>query len=423
MGKDRFEAKWLKLDNAALVYPSASSAKWNNVFRVSAYLKQDVNAQILQQALNIVIERFPNLDVTLRRGLFWYYFQSMTEFPKVEEEKEYPCQKMELNKKRHLFRVLYFKNKVSFETFHSLTDGNGAINFLNALLACYFNLCGQEIDNRQLVVNYKDRPAPEELEDSFRRFADDSGKAKRQTRVCYQVVGTPEPNGVLNAITLVLSASKLNQIAKEHNATITQLLVAVYAKSIIKNQLNSYAKKRPVTINVPINLRKFFPSQTFRNFSSWIDVAFENEQKTDNIDKLIETCKTQMQSITKENLIKNINANIGSEKNIFVRMMPLFVKNLALHLSYRLFGEKTYTTVLTNLGKISAPEQFLNLVDRYECMLCKSMINTINIGVATFDDKISISFTSCIKEHSIERDFCRILKKMGVDITIFSNIK
>lgn len=423
MEKDRFEPKWSKLDNAALVYPSASSAKWNNVFRVSAYLKQNVDPQKLQQALNIVIERFPNFDVTLRRGFFWYYFQSVTEFPKVAEEKTYPCQKMELNKKKHLFRVLYFKNKISFETFHSLTDGSGAVCFLNALLACYFDLCGQKISSKQLAVDYSDKPSPEEMEDSFKRFADFSGKAKRQTKRCFQIAGTPEQNGVLNVITLVASASKLNQVAKEHNATITQFLVAIYAKAIINNQLTSYAKKRPVTISVPTNLRKIFPSQTLRNFSSWVNVSFCQNQKTEDIDKLIAICKEQMSQVTKENMLKNINANIASEKNFFVRTMPLAIKNLALHLSYKIFGERTYTTVLTNLGRISAPEQFCNLVDRYECLLCKSMINTLNIGIATFGDKISISFTSCIKEHTIERNFCRILKKFGVDIVVYSNIK
>ena len=128
---------WLKIDNAGLIYPSASSEKWNNVFRVSAYLKEDVDPKVLQQALNIVILRFPNLDVAIRRGFFWYYFQSLNEYPKVQEEKTYPCRRMELNSKKHLFRVLYYKNKISFETFHSLTDGNGAINFLNCLICAW----------------------------------------------------------------------------------------------------------------------------------------------------------------------------------------------------------------------------------------------------------------------------------------------
>ena len=414
---------WLKIDNAGLIYPSASSEKWNNVFRVSAYLKEDVDAQVLQQALNIVLLRFPSLDVAIRRGFFWYYFQSLNEYPIVEEEKTYPCRRMELNSKKHLFRVLYFKNKISFETFHSLTDGSGALSFLNSLLCCYFNLLNKNVNEKELDFNYKDKPSLEEIEDSFKRLADNSGTIKRPSRKAYQIYGTPEQNGKLNAITAVLSVDKLHKIAKEHNASITQLLIAIYTKSIINYKQFTLQKKRPVVISVPINLRKHFNSKTLRNFSSWIDIIFDEKLKNPTIDELIEITKNQMQVINKDYLQKNINTNVKTEKNIFVRIMPLFIKKLALQLSYKFFGEGSYTTVLTNLGKVSVPKEFENLVDRYDCLLCKSIINAINIGVVSFGDKISITFTGAIKEHHIERDFCRTLKDYGIDVKIYTNIK
>ena len=416
------EVSWLKIDNAGLIYPSASSEKWNNVFRISAYLKEDVDPKVLQQALNIVILRYPNFDVAIRRGFFWYYFQNVDKYPIVKPEEEYPCRRMELNSKQHLFRVLYYKNKVSFETFHSLTDGSGAICFLNTLLCCYFNLLGKNIDEKELVVNYKDNPTPEEIEDSFRRVADNSGICARKSKKAYQVYGSPEPNGKLDVITAVLDANKLNSIAKENGATITQFLVSVYAKAILNYQQFTLQKRRPVIISVPINLRKYFDTKTLRNFSSWVDVEFDSKNTETDLASLIKLSKDQMLAVTKESLQKNINTNIKTEKNFFVRIMPLFIKKFALQLSYKLFGEGSYTTVLTNLGKISTPNGFENLIDRYECLLCKSIINAINIGVATYNNKISITFTSCIKEHLIERDFCKILKDMGLDIEINTNI-
>lgn len=414
---------WIKLDNAALVYPSASNGRWNNVVRVSAYLFEDVDAEILQQALNKTIERFPHLDVTLRRGMFWHYFQNMQTFPKVEQEVEYPCRRMELNRKKHLFRVLYYKNKISFEIFHSLTDGHGAICFLNSLVACYLTLTGKQINSEQLVANFMDKPSPEETEDSFRRYADDSGSAPRSTLNAYQVHGTPEQNGKLNVITAVMQADELRDQARQKNCTITELLVAMYLKCLIHYQKQLVAKKKPVIINVPINLRRFFETKTLRNFSSWLDVIVDGKDKTENLDELINLTKQQMATITKENLVKNINSNIKAEKNIFVRLMPLFIKNIALQISYRLFGERSYTTVLTNIGKVNAPKEFDKYVDRYECLLCKSLINTINIAVVTHNNKLSLTITSCIKEKTIEKNMISLLKNLGLDITIYTNIK
>ena len=421
-GKE-FNSDWLKIDNAGLIYPSASNENWNSVFRICAYLKSDVDPKVLQDALNIVIGRFPNLDVSIRRGFFWYYFQSLNEYPKVEEEKTYPCRRMEINSKKHLFRVLYYKNKVSFETFHSLTDGGGAISFLNSLLCCYFNLQGQNINEKELDINYKDKPTIEEMEDSFQRLADDSGGNKRSSVKAYQIYGTPEQNGKLNVITAVLSVESIHKIAKEHNATITELLVALYTKSIIGYKQFTLQKKRPVIISVPVNLRKMFDSKTLRNFSSWVDIAFDEKLRNPSLDELIDITKQQMRSVTKEYLQKNINTNINAERNFFVRIMPLILKKIALQISYKLFGEGSYTTVVTNLGKVSTPKGFENLVDRYDCLLCKSAINAINIGVISFQDKLSITFTGAIKEHYIERDFYRSLKSLGIDIKINTNIK
>ena len=412
---------WLKIDNAGLIYPSASSEKWNNVFRVSAYLKSEVNPEVLQQALNIVILRFPTFDVAIRRGFFWYYFQKLDEYPKVQEETLYPCRKMEINAKKHLFRVLYFKNKISFETFHSITDGGGAISFLNSLLCCYFNLLGEKVNEKELEYSYKDKPGIEDIEDSFKRFADDSGTAKRLSRKAYQIYGTPEQNGKLNVITAVVSTKQLHEAAKQHNATITQFLVACYAKSILEYKARTIQqKKKPVVISVPISLRKYFDSKTLRNFSSWIDICFD---KNLSIDELVEVTKNEMSVLSKDYLQKNINMNVKTEQNIFVRLLPLLLKKLALQVSYKFFGEGSYTTVLTNLGRVSAPKGFENLVDRYDCLLCKSILNAINIGVVSFEDKLSITFTGAIKEHKIERDFVKILRNFGLDITIYTNIK
>ena len=176
-------------------------------------------------------------------------------------------------------------------------------------------------------------------------------------------------------------------------------------------------------INVPINLRKFFKTKTLRNFSSWLDVIIKGKDKTEDLNQLIDIVKEHTSTINNEKLLGFINSNISAEKNFFVRILPLFLKNLALKFSYRLFGERAYTTVLTNIGKIDTPKEFEQYVERYECLLCKSLINTINIAVITFNNKLSLTFTSCIKEKTIEKNMIALLKSLGNDLTIYTNIK
>ena len=73
---------WLKLDNAATIYPSTLSRKYAAMFRVSMTLKDKIDKDVLQYALNNVIDRFPTFKYKLKQGLFWCYFKRIKGFIK-----------------------------------------------------------------------------------------------------------------------------------------------------------------------------------------------------------------------------------------------------------------------------------------------------------------------------------------------------
>ena len=49
--------RWLRLDNAAKIYPAARSQRWSNVFRLSVTLNEDVDTAVLQSALDVTVRR------------------------------------------------------------------------------------------------------------------------------------------------------------------------------------------------------------------------------------------------------------------------------------------------------------------------------------------------------------------------------
>ena len=55
---------WMRLDNAAKIYPAALKRSWSAMFRLSATLSEDVEPDILQEALNETLKRFPSLSVS-----------------------------------------------------------------------------------------------------------------------------------------------------------------------------------------------------------------------------------------------------------------------------------------------------------------------------------------------------------------------
>ena len=64
-------AEWRRLDNAAKIFPSATSKADTKVFRFSAELNEPVDRYLLQDALERTLEDFPGFCCVLKRGLIW----------------------------------------------------------------------------------------------------------------------------------------------------------------------------------------------------------------------------------------------------------------------------------------------------------------------------------------------------------------
>ena len=75
--------QWYRLDNAALIFPAIIRKNWNNVFRVSATLKEPVDPEVLDRAIAELKPRFPTCFVRLRRGFFWYYLETILKAPRA----------------------------------------------------------------------------------------------------------------------------------------------------------------------------------------------------------------------------------------------------------------------------------------------------------------------------------------------------
>ena len=169
--------RWVRLDNAAKIYPAARRKNWSNLFRQSVSLSENVDVQVLQSALDVTVKRFPSIAARLRKGAFWYYLQQVESAPQISEEHSYPLVFMNREEMRKCaFRVIAYENRIAVEYFHSLTDGNGALVFLKSLTAEYLEQKYRvSIPFENGVLDRRELPKEEELEDSFLISTDDIG--------------------------------------------------------------------------------------------------------------------------------------------------------------------------------------------------------------------------------------------------------
>ena len=133
-------AAWRRLDNTAKLFAAVSGEDLSSVFRISAVLKEKVDPELLQRALVRTLPEFENFRVKLRKGFFWYYFETNNRNPGVEEEQSAPCRFIDPHRgARFPFRVSYYGCRINFEVFHGLTDGLGRCGLLHGLQNIIWN--------------------------------------------------------------------------------------------------------------------------------------------------------------------------------------------------------------------------------------------------------------------------------------------
>lgn len=417
------ENRWYKLDNAAKIYPAISSSKRASVFRVSVHLKSDIDPEILQEALVSTLPRFPAFAVKMRKGLFWYYFEPNINKPVITIEKSPPCTAIKTDETNgFLFRVSYYKRRINLEMFHALTDGTGAIAFLKSLIFQYLSLSVCEVFPDDNIIDCDTRPSADEIEDSFKKFHSPGIKGGWAEEKAYKVTGTrvlQEPARIMHGI---IPLKAFINLVKKNNTTVTAYIAALIVYSIYSIQLKGTERSKPVKISIPVNLRSFFPSQTLRNFSSYANIGHVFPDDGCSFEQVLDSISTKMKNeIRPEKFVKKISTNVNAEKNIFLRMTPLFIKNAVLKTAFNIYGESLFTCSLSNIGIIRVTESMEKYVERFDIIMGPPVLNMFNCGVCSFGDKLVISFTRVMHETEIEKYFFRFLSAKGLDIVIETN--
>lgn len=130
--------EWMKLDNAAKIYPAITGSELTGVFRISVHLTSPVILPALFEASEETSKVFPFFSVELCKG-FSGITSNTTEERRVLADKGPRCQPFPRTMNGELlYRILVRDNTVSVEFFHIVTDGGGAIFFLKTLLNNYF---------------------------------------------------------------------------------------------------------------------------------------------------------------------------------------------------------------------------------------------------------------------------------------------
>ena len=413
--------KWLKLDNAAKIFPSVSTKYRTNLYRITFSLTESVDPIILQEALNDTIKRFKTFKLKLKYGLFWNYFEENKLNPLVCEENSYLLKPFDTYESRgYLFRITYFENKIGIEMFHSITDGFGATQFLKAVCYDYLVLKGYTINHEGKILLDLEN-SYQESEDSFQKLYDHNTKTDRSEKSGCHIVGTTYSDNYIGVITGIVKRAELKNLCNKYNCSYTELITGVINYIASRNTHMIKGIKKPFQVFVPVDLRKKCPSKSLRNFSMVVRTSIDLKKEYE-LDDYIRMCKEELEDKLKnENLLPRVAGNVKMEKIFALRIVPLFLKKIAFKIGYHRLSTKANSFCFSNLGDIDIPFDMQKYITKITFINGASKAAPINLGMIYYKDLVYMTFSSSIIERDFQREFFRKLTSLGLDVTIENN--
>lgn len=420
MAKRSKDLKWQKLDNTAKIYPVIASENLSGVYRMSITLSETIEPDILKEALDRVLPWFEGFQVRLRRGVFWYYFETNKKRARIEEETTYPCRYIDpYSNNQFLFRVTYFQCRINLEVFHALTDGYGAINFLKELTCQYLRI--RHTGQFQNMAEGPTKDTSFNLEDSYLKNYKKMEVKGYTTKKAYQMEGDYMAPSVMGVIHGYLDLAELKKVCKQKGASITQYLTAVLVYCIYREYMHEQPLDQEIKINIPVNLRPVFDSTTTKNFFAVIFSGIKPKEGPYSFEDILGLIKEDFKrQFTKEHLEQLISYNVSNEANLLIRMIPLFIKNIGVKLIYN-SSAKAFTTTLSNCGIVKFEPEFEKYIKNFHIIMGVSRKQPLKCAACSYGGQFIFTFSSVFTDTVLQRAFFRKIVQDGISVKIESN--
>jgi hypothetical protein len=138
--------------------------------------------------------------------------------------------------------------------------------------------------------------------------------------------------------------------------------------------------------------------------------------------EICETVKHQMAlEVTQKNMSAKIATNTACEKIWAFKLMPLFLKNIAMKAVFNSVGERKSCLAFSNLGAVKLPEVMKQYIERMDFILGVQATAPYDCAMLSYGDTLYINFIRNIRESELEYHFYRVLQDFGFPVTVQSN--
>lgn len=382
-------------------------------------MTDDIDKDLLQDALLSASERIPTFRCKLKAGAFWWYLDRVENAPQVRPLK--PLKAFSFAAQDGLlYRVSAEGRQIFLDVFHALTDGFGAMSFLLTLVGEYIRRrYGTGIGYNNLCLDPKDAPVYAEVEDSFKNvFSGRHGQLEKNVDA-YHIRGMVMPFGSVKDIRVVMPVQRVREVCRQYDCTATELLTAtmLWALQGEHRQDPARRKRSVLKVSVPVNLRPLYGSRTVRNFSSYVNLGMDIKDGYLSFNDIVAQVKKQKEhDLRQAELEPKIAANVELEEMLIVRMLPLFIKHPIIDIINLLHGDRFCSQTLSNMGNVCVPAEMVPYITDLDFILGRQRGNSGACSCLGYNGRLFFHMTRKIHKDGFERDVIKQLAALGIPV-------
>ena len=302
--------------------------------------------------------------------------------------------------------MTYIGDEIVLEVFHALTDGNIGGLFFADILTKYVAL--QEGTDILLPErNFS-------VEDPFRAFGKkipfrDLSVKKYNGKSVVALGGKGNYDRYPRLISTEIDLSYIKQKAADADATLTEYVTAAYLAAIFLTQ--DIPLNKPLSLFIPINLRRFFPTNSLRNFVCFERITLTKGSGERTFSELLDEVKKQFcEKITLDAMQRNVNDLVTCMSLPIPKYVPLFLKSPCFRLVKKVMNKVRQTAILSNVGAITLPPEAEKHVREIRFFLNVNQNAPLNLAVLSYAGKCILNITCKLTHTEIPEIFFSILR-------------
>ncbi len=409
-----------EVDNAAQIFVAINSFKETTMSRIALTLDRKIDKRILQQALNDTMQRFPYYQVYLRKRFFKYVFEHTDDKPEVEQDTKWTNRYVDFEKDHFPFRVKTQGATIALELSHVISDGYGTLVFLLSLTARYLHLNGISVEESPFIKYPDDEIVEGEWKCGFRQTFTGKGPPQKLQKPAYIPSGEMISVEKYYSTRIIMDLKQIRTLARNMNVTLNVYIAAIYTAAIqklffddIKHQIAN--PNRPIRIQIPVNLRRYYPTVTMRNFSYLYSPVFYIKGSPRSFQEIVHIIADDIRHERHTKSIEHqIARNLRAENNFFFKILPRPLKTSLFKLFYHIFARSLFSGVITNLGNISLPPSMEEHIKSFDILPCNSPVPGRNTALFSYKGKLEMNIGSSVNDLRLENAVTEILTELNI---------